>query len=601
VRSARRGAASLLLVLAALLLPAAAAAAPGASDKTVELLLELRHPQGLDRFVEAVTDPSSPRYRHYGSVAGLARRFGASAANREAALRWLAARGLHGSLGPSGTYLTARAPRGRAARLLPRAAGATASSAAGPGRAVPAALRGVVSAAAILDERPRAFKNVASASRASASRAAPPREPREYSSIRPHTGTATGCAAGRTGPGGAIEPPFTPNQFLHAYGIDALQRRGLRGQGEQVALVEIDGFRRADVVAFDRCFGAATPPLRVVPVFPNPKPYGGGTETTLDLEVMTVAAPRLKRIDVYEGLGTEGGILISAATALGSPRNRPDVISISLGICEPMYSGQLVMRRALNSVFAVAAGAGISVLVAAGDTGSSGCRVDGKAGTTALPVRAVSLPSSSPYVTAVGGTNLKLNARNRILNEFVWNDSPLLVGGGGGGASLLTARRPWWQRAPGLDRFGVGRIVPDLAALADVFPGYAYYCTSPECAQLPQFANHGWTSIGGTSAATPLMAAATALADQLSARHRQAPIGFLNPLLYRLGSSPRARRGAFFDVRRGDDDLGRLLPREVGGGHRLGCCAAGRGYDWASGWGSLKGVGFAKSAARLAP
>ncbi len=596
MRSARLGAASVLVVLAALLLPAAAPAAPGASDHTVELLLELRHPQGLGRFVKAVTDPTSPRYRHYGSVASLARRFGASKAARTTALRWLAARGLRGSVGPTGTYLTARAPRARAARLLPRPAGATASSAAGLKRAVPAALRGVVSAAAILDGRRRAFKNVASASRAG-----PPPEPREYSSIRPHTGTATGCAAGRIGPGGGIEPPFTPNQYLHAYGIDALHRRGLRGQGEKVALVEIDGFRRADIAAFDRCFGAATPPLRVVPVFPNPKPYTGGTETTLDLEVMTVAAPRLKRIDVYEGLGTEGGILISAATALGSPHNRPDVISISLGICEPMYSGHLVLRRALNSVFAVAAGAGISVLVAAGDTGSSGCRVDGRAGTTALPVRAVSLPSSSPYVTAVGGTNLKLNARNRILNEFVWNDSPLLVGGGGGGASLLTARRPWWQRLAGLDRFGVGRIVPDLAALADVFPGYAYYCTSPECAQLPQFANRGWTSIGGTSAATPLMAAATALADQLGARHAQAPIGFLNPLLYRLGGSLRARRGAFFDVRRGDDDLGRLLPREAGGGHRLGCCAAGRGYDWASGWGSLKAVGFAKAAARVAP
>ena len=398
-----------------------------------------------------------------------------------------------------------------------------------------------------------------------------------------------------------IEPPFTPNQYLHAYEIDGMHARGLRGQGETVALVEVDGFRRRDITTFDRCFGTATPPIRVIPAAPLRTPYRGGTETTLDLEVMTVAAPRLSRIDVYEGLGTEGGILLTAATALGSRGNHPDVVSISLGLCEPAYSGHLVVRRALDSVFAVAAGAGISVLVAAGDTGSSGCRVNGAGGTTALPVRAVSLPSSSPYVTAVGGTNLGLNPKNRIRSEIVWNDTPELAGGGGGGASLLSPGRPWWQQAPGLARFGVGRIVPDIAALADPFPGYAYYCTSPECAELPQFANPGWTSIGGTSAATPLMAAGTVLVDQFAARHRQPRVGFLNPLLYRLGADRRSRRGVFRDVVRGDNDLGRVLPTNVGGGHRLGCCAAGRGYDWASGWGSLKVIGFAKATARAAP
>lgn len=591
---ARLGAAA-LLSLVALLAPPAAAASVGASNHTLELLFELRHPRGLEEFARAVSDPASPRYRRYAGVAYLARRFGASQTDRNAALRWLRARGLDGRVGPTGTYLTARVPRATAARLLPRPRGATASSAGASERPVPPALRGPVTGVALLGGARRAFKNVSAGARAR-----PPAEPHDYSSIRPHTGTAKGCSQGRIGPGGGIEPPFTPNQFLHAYGIDGMHQRGLRGQGETVNLVEIDGFHRKDIETFDRCFGAATPPIRVAPVFPNRKPYTSGTETTLDLEVMTAAAPRLKRINVFEGFGSEGGILLSAGAALGSPRSRPAVISISLGICEPMYSGHLVLRRALENVFATAAGAGISVLVAAGDTGSSGCRVDAKQGTTALPFRAVSLPSSSSYATAVGGTNLKLNAKNRIVNEFVWNDSPLLAGGGGGGVSLFSPTRPWWQQAPGLERFGVGRIVPDISALADVYPGYAYYCTSPGCAELPQFANPGWTSIGGTSAATPLMAAGTALADQLAARRGQAQIGFLNPLLYRFGANRRARRAVFFDVRQGDDDLGKLLPASVGGGHRLGCCSAGRGYDWASGWGSLKVIAFAKAAARAA-
>lgn len=207
--------------------------------------------------------------------------------------------------------------------------------------------------------------------------------------------------------------------------------RDLEGEGQTVALVEVDGFHHSDIETFDRCFGAKTPPIRVVPVFPLNKPYSGGSETTLDLEVLSVGAPGLDGIDVYEGGGTPLTILLTAATALGSRGHHPDVISISLGICEPRYSGHLVLRRAMDNVFAVAAGAGISTLVAAGDTGSSGSsgsRVNSRAGTTAVPLRTVSLPSSSPFVTAVGDTNLRLNAKNRIKSEIVWNDWPELAG-----------------------------------------------------------------------------------------------------------------------------------------------------------------------------
>ena len=39
------------------------------------------------------------------------------------------------------------------------------------------------------------------------------------------------------------------------------------------------------------------------------------------------------------------------------------------------------------------------------------------------------------------------------------------------------------------------------------------------------------------------MAAGVLLADQYAARHRQPPLGFLNPLLYELGAD-KARRAA---------------------------------------------------------
>lgn len=583
---------SLLFLLLAAAPAAASAAGVGASEKTVEALLELRHPRGLNRFVRAVSDPASPRYRHYASVEKLVAHFGASGKDRRETLAWLAARGLRGMVGPTHTYVTVAVPRRRIDGLLP-AAGALASGAAGLARRVPAALRGPVRAVAVLSGERKVFRNVAVP--AAAASDAPRRG--SYSSILPHSGTASGCRQGVAGPGGEIQPPFTPNQYTRAYGHAALHKRGLRGQGQTVALVEIDGFRHSDIASFDRCFGLPVPPIRVVPVAPYKQPLRGGTETTLDLEVLSAGAPALDHVNVYEGYPSEGGIMLTAGTALGSKGHHPDVISISLGICEPKYARHLAYRRAMDSIFAVASGAGISVLVAAGDTGSSGCRINNAEGSSALPLLAVSLPSSSPYVTAVGGTNLSLDAKNRIRREIVWNDSPELAGAGGGGASLLSPRRPWWQKA--VHRYGVGRIVPDVAALADVFPGYAYFCTSnPECRELPQ-TSPGWSSIGGTSAATPLMAAGVALANQYAERHGRPPLGLLNPLLYEEGSRRSSRQALFRDVSKGDDDIGALLPKDAAGGHPLGCCEARKGYDWASGWGSLKIGGLAQAALRV--
>ena len=60
--------------------------------KEVEALFELRHPRGLNRFVRAVSDPASPRYRHYATFEQLIARFGAKPRTRSRVLRWLAAR-----------------------------------------------------------------------------------------------------------------------------------------------------------------------------------------------------------------------------------------------------------------------------------------------------------------------------------------------------------------------------------------------------------------------------------------------------------------------------------------------------------------------------
>lgn len=606
----RRLSALLLVSLLSLGLLAGSAAAapkqgngPGLATGKVMALIQLRHPRGLNHFVRQVSDPSSARYRDYATVESLVARFGATEKMQKQVLGWLRARGVAGAeLAPTGTFVTASLGARQAARLLPAAGGAQASAAGGASaRAVPAALRGAVSRISVAGAETAGGGNQsADPAEASASASAAPKgEP--YGSIVAHSGTAGGCPAGSSGGDPGLEP-FTPNQYLTAYGHAKLHAQGIRGEGQTVAVVEQGGFKRSDVVAYGKCFGVTPPPTTVQVVNSN-KPPGAEDETTLDLEQLTVGAPGLDHIYVYEaGESSLENIILAAGTALGDPGHRPDVISISLGICEPQLAGALAWRDALDDIFAVAGGAGISVLVSAGDQGSTGCRGHyAETGeTTALPIEAVSLPASSPYATAVGGTNLVLSKGNTIKEEVVWNDSflkgkgALIPWGGGGGLSILSPRTPWWQA--GITRYGPGRKVPDVSALADRFPGYAYYCTAEPCISGEE-AVFGWSAVGGTSAAAPLTAAGIALANQYAEKRGEPTLGFLNPLIYQLGASAKTRKAAFFDVTTGDNNVTPALDPTVTGNIPVDCCQAKPGYDWASGWGSLKIPALAKLAA----
>jgi kumamolisin len=570
--------------VAAIAIPTASASA-GTSSR-VEALLELRHPHGLARLVRRVSDPSSPRYRDYRGVSELIRRFGASHSTRARAMRWLTARGVHGRVGPTRTYVLASMSPARADRLLGRSEPSERGSARrlGPGRRavpgrVPRGLRGAVTGVALLSATPGAVRTGADS--------IPPLPP-AHGSERDRTGTPSGCSAGQSAGFAPPDSAFTPNQYLTAYGHDELHSRGLRGSGERVSFVEIDGFKRSDIQTFGECFGISVPPIHVHPV--DGPALSPADETTLDLEVFSAAAPKVDSMDVYEGSSSAPGLLETMAAALGRKGSRPDVISISIESCEPRYVGGRVFAEAYGNVFSVAAAAGISTLVAAGDQGSSMC----SQGSTALGLLATSVPATSPYVTAVGGTNLVLSARNSIARELVWKDSPQDFAGTGGGYSLLFDK-PWWQKVASGDR---ARTVPDIAALADVIPGYAIYCTAPACDNFPH-QTPGWTAIGGTSAATPLMAGGIALADQSARRHGQRGLGFLNPLLYKLGRSS-SHAAVYGDLTKGDNDLGEMIPPAAGGGQPLGCCSAKRGYDLVSGWGSPRLLTLDRAARRAA-
>ena len=586
-----------ILVVAFVLVVAAAgdASADAGGGRPAKALLMLSHPQGLKRFLHRVSDPRSPDYRHYLGIRTLKRRYGARRSTRRAALSWLAARGLHGKVGPTGTYVLVSVPRPQAKRLFPAR---TAKAGSRSGREVPRALRGPVTSVGLLSTKP-GFVAPAASQAGESGGADSPAPPSGNGSERPRTGTPRGCEEGKSAGAPAPNSGFTPNQYLSAYGDSRLHARGIEGAGQRVALVELgnesspEGFARSDVRTFARCYGIEPPPFDVHAVGGGVQ--GPGSEATLDVEVLAAAAPGLRGVDVYEGNDSELGFLKTInetiSAAIGHRGHRPDVISISYGACEQQAITSRQTWRAINDVFALAAGSGISTLVAAGDDGSSGCRVGVNGQPSPLGLLAASFPSTSPYVTAVGGTNLVLRDSNRIRNQLVWNDSPLQAAGGGGGFSVLSAK-PWWQRGVKGARRGIAgqrtdgaRAVPDLAALADVTPGYALYCPAAVCGSIPGQQFPGWTAIGGTSAATPLTAGGIALLNESARRHGQENLGFLNPLLYRLGQSP-LRSEVFWGVRHGNNDLGKIIPTGAGGGEPLGCCHAHRGFDLANGWGS---------------
>jgi subtilase family serine protease len=612
--SVRRGAAAALFCLSAAVLalmltaPGALAAGPLASaarigpapaGQKISLVLPLKADvAGLERLATGVSTPGSPQYGQYESVAALSRRFGASASARTRVLDYLHGLGGSGGSGVSGARIDATglfADATMPVALAQRAFGtplatfktgrATRFVAPSAAPRIPAALAGAVTGVVGLDTRPLF------AQPAARSEGVPWSHPRAsaadtgdgfVSGYITRSGTAKGCSGATSGPG------FTPNQYLSAYGYSALQSAGLAGQGERVALIEIDGFQYSDLRAFSKCFGLATPAINGFGVGLK-HPLSPGGESTLDVEVLDAAAPGLKAVDVYETHSSAGYVLHALTAPLQNPGRKPDVISASLGSCEAATLEGIGVAgvRSVEGSLALAAASGISVLASSGDSGSSSCT--DRSGEP-IPQLAVSFPASSPWVTAVGGTNFALSAQNTIVGQVVWNDSPDAVVSGGGGVSGLFTRPSYQSGLAAAKR----RVVPDVSMLADPYPGYEIYCSiKTVCVKSPH--DDVWTQVGGTSASAPLLAGGLALVDQQLRKVGRQNVGLANPLLYKIARLP-AHAGVFSDVVDGDDDLGLSL-----NGKALGCCSAHLGFDYASGLGSVNLPGLATAAGQLVP
>ena len=318
-----------------------------------------------------------------------------------------------------------------------------------------------------------------------------------------------------------------------------------------------------------------------------------GGEATLDVEVLDAAAPGLKGIDVYETKPSASATLRALTSPLQNRGFKPQVISASLGLCEPDVFLAIGLKglRSVEGSLAMAAGSGISFLASSGDQGSADC-VD----LTGAPVARLSVnyPSSSPWVTGVGGTNFALTPANTIAAQIVWNDTSLQPGAAGGGGTSQLFKRPSYQKGTVTKN---RRFLPDVSMLADIAPGYTVFCSAtPDCVNSES--TNPWQTVGGTSAATPLLAGGLALVDESQRLNGRHDVGFVNPLLYKIGRNGALRGSVFSDVQEFSNDIGPFITRN----HRsLGCCKAGPGFDRASGWGSVNLTGLAAGCVRADP
>lgn len=348
---------------------------------------------------------------------------------------------------------------------------------------------------------------------------------------------------------------ITPSDFWTIYELR------LFGPSEP-STVGIVGRSRTDFADFDNFgnFGGyVRNPIEIVPkrfggVDPGPAltspPRAGVSiadqaEATLDVE-RAGSFPGVQPILVVTT--TEHGDIEADAQYLVQTDPIPaPVISISFGECESR-AGKVGVDY-WDSLFKQAAGEGISVFVASGDSGASGCDENFSTPPANPAPNSPNYICSSSYATCVGGTefndsntSLYWNANsghpNSYIPEGAWNEplnansEPQTASSGGGVSNFIPT--PSWQRGNGVPAARTGRYTPDIAFSASQHDAY-FGCMAAgggSCA----IENGGFSFVGfaGTSASAPGMAGIAALLVEAALG---SPQGNLNPTLYSMAAT----------------------------------------------------------------
>jgi subtilase family serine protease len=312
---------------------------------------------------------------------------------------------------------------------------------------------------------------------------------------------------------------FTPAQLQAHYALGPLYKAGYDGKGQTIALVEGYGYAKAEADANVAAATFGLPPLNAgnfeviypegKPLDPNAADLTGWTiEIALDIQSAHSIAPGAKIVVVASAAQDNEDQIASLQYIITN--KVANTVSNSWENDSEIVAGPFE-EDAFNAVLKLGAAAGISFQFSSGDGGDQGL---------GTPLGAVSLPSNSPYATAVGGTTILNDPygtgqvvagwgnNDEFLNLGGVVDPPFggFVGGAGGGESVYFAKPTWQKSLP-----GTGRQVPDVSALADPYTGFPLIFTTGGV----RYAQGGW---GGTSLASPIFTAIWAIADQYNGK-----------------------------------------------------------------------------------
>lgn len=274
--------------------------------------------------------------------------------------------------------------------------------------------------------------------------------------------------------GSSTPAGYGPAQLLAAYDLNASG-----GSGQTVALIESGDYptAEADLGVYRSKYGLSAC-TTANGCFAKVGQTGSSTslprenaswaeETALDQDMVSAICPNCHILIVEANSATTSNLdaAVDTAAKLGATE-----ISNSYGGSE--YAAT---DAAFNH-------AGIVIVASAGDSGYAEGSMQ---------------PCSFATVVCTGGTSLQPAANARGYSEVVWNDS---YGASGSGCSAVVAK-PSWQTDKGCTR----RSQSDVSFDADPNYGVAVYDSTP------YEGYSGWLEFGGTSVASPAIAATFAL------------------------------------------------------------------------------------------
>ncbi len=330
---------------------------------------------------------------------------------------------------------------------------------------------------------------------------------------------------------------YMGNDFRAAY----VPGTSLTGSGQTVGLLQFDGYTASDIAYYENQAGLSPIPLQNVLIdgaTGNPTD-GGEVEVCLDIEMVASMAPGVSQIIVYMAPNPSPWVDLLSRMAND---NLAKQLSCSWTGGPPDPTSEQVFQQM--------AAQGQSFFTASGDSDAFTGSID--------------FPADSTNITVVGGTTLTTTGPGgSYVSETVWNWGN---SGSSGGISTYYPIPAYQQGLSMVANHGstTMRNVPDVALTAD-----NVYVRADGADQ----------NVGGTSCATPLWAGLMALINQQGASFGKPSVGFLNPVVYAIGTGT-TYSSTFHDITTGNN-FSSSSPSNF---------PAVAGYDLCTGWGTPNGT-----------